>query len=1124
MTARSRQRQAETSRSRARTGQGRAAVAVLIAAGLTVGTGALGATSAQAADAPPGPVLRSSSPPAKAVAGADKLGDNDRELLSEAREKGEKKVTVLLATTKGGAGGVDASVEQLGGLVGYRNDRLGYVRATLPTANVERAVALGGVLKADLKETIQIDDPPVSAATATTSPAAATKPVLGRQPTVNPYLPINETGAAAFRTADPTRDGRGVTIGILDSGVDLDHPALQTTTTGERKIVDWVTAVDPLLEGDASWRPMLTPVTGPAFTVAGKGYTAPAGDLLFNRFSESITRASEPGGDINRDGDTTDVFGVLYRASDNAIWVDQDQDGDFTDGPLLRPYREKFQVGHFGTDDPATPISETSPFVVEFREDVDLTPAGLAGRTADFVNIGIVEDAHGSHVAGITAANNAAIADGAAPGAKLVSSRACTWGGGCTNVALTEGMIDLVANRGVDIVNMSIGGLPALNDGANARSELYTRLIEEYGVQLFISAGNSGPGLNTIGDPSVAAGVVSVGSSISKPTWKSNYGSVVSAAQQMHNFSSRGPREDGGFKPEVVAPGSAVSTVPLWLKQPDVAETDVALPLGYAMFQGTSMASPQAAGAAAVLLSATKADGIAVTPAQLRKALYSTATPIPGVPVQAQGMGLVTVGKAYDLLQRNLATPSYVVDAPVCTPISDFLATPDRGTGVYNRCAVADGGQAVGKAKSYRVTVTRTTGPAGTRPHAVSFRGNDGTFRANRTSVDLPLGKPVALTLTAKPTTEGAHGAVLLLDDKASPGIEGYSLHTVVAARTLKAPAFSSALTGSVERNRTQSMFVEVPEGTEALQVVLSGIATGSQTRWVAVDPYGIPQDSSSSLTCFTNFGNPRACAPTSRAYLDPTPGTWELTVESRRTSPFLANPFTLTAAAQGVTVDPEVLTVPTATVGEPTQATWTVTNDFGPTSVTPKGGALGSAKALRPTIADAASQQYEVVVPAGSSRFDAVISNPADLSADLDLTVFRGAEQVGQSADGDSEEAVTIANPAAGTYTVVVDGYAVPAGTTAYDYRDVVTSPAYGTLAVPAATVKLASGASTPVSGTLTARQTAGEGRQLFGELQVLSDRGALLGTGSVLVQSLTPAGTTPTAARTGQTTATKG
>ena len=88
-------------------------------------------------------------------------------------------------------------------------------------------------------------------------------------------------------------------------------------------------------------------------------------------------------------------------------------------------------------------------------------------------------------------------------------------------------MVDLVVNRNVDVVNMSIGGLPALNDGNNARAQLYDRLINDYGVQMFISAGNSGPGVNTIGDPSVATNVVSVAASVSKDTWLANYGSVV---------------------------------------------------------------------------------------------------------------------------------------------------------------------------------------------------------------------------------------------------------------------------------------------------------------------------------------------------------------------------------------------------------------------------------------------------------------------------------------------------------------------------------------------------------------------------------------------------------------------
>ena len=83
---------------------------------------------------------------------------------------------------------------------------------------------------------------------------------------------------------------------------------------------------------------------------------------------------------------------------------------------------------------------------------------------------------------------------GAAPGAKIVSSRACLFIAGCTAHALIEGMIYVAKQSNVDVINMSIGGLPALNDGNNARCVVYKRLIEQSNVQMFISVGNSGPG------------------------------------------------------------------------------------------------------------------------------------------------------------------------------------------------------------------------------------------------------------------------------------------------------------------------------------------------------------------------------------------------------------------------------------------------------------------------------------------------------------------------------------------------------------------------------------------------------------------------------------------------------
>ncbi|PWR16885.1 serine protease [Micromonospora sicca] len=1081
---------------------------VLAAGAMTVGGGAATASAAPA-----------TTPDASQPTAVETLGAHDAKLLDEAEAKHAPTVTLIIAAKKGSAKKVADGLKGLGASISERYDQVGYLLAKVPTAKVLKAATLPGVSAVDLDETIKLPDPAPEAAPAGAKTAEQGETLAGPggdTGAVNPYMPTNETGAEAFKAAHPEWDGRGVTIGIMDSGIDLDQPALQKTTTGERKIVDWVTATDPL--EDPTWRRMNNEATGPTFSIAGATWTAPAGAYRFNLFRENITAASDPAGDVNRDGDTTDAWGILYDPANGNIWVDVNQNNNFTDDELMRPYKEKFQVGHFGTDSPATAVRDQMPFVVEYRRNVDTSPIGIPG-TWDYVNIGIIEATHGTHVAGITAANdmlgNSAF-DGAAPGAKLVSARACSWGGGCTAAALTTGMADLVINRKVDVVNMSIGGLPALNDGSNARANLYNDLINTYGVQMFISAGNSGPGLNTVGDPSVATDVVSVAANISKDTWLANYGSVVRKDNALFNFSSRGPREDGGFKPSISAPGSAISTAPTWQPGNPVPEAGYPLPPGYQMLNGTSMASPQATGAAALLLSAAKATDKGVTPAALRRAIYTSAKPIAGVPTYGQGYGMFNVPGAWGLLAAGVQTRSYTSAAPVCTELSEnltrynkasgeFEPTPNVGTGVYNRCAADRGGQKVKESRYYEVKLTRTSGPNKGVAHNVAFRGNDGTFTAPQV-VWLPLNKTVTVKVKAKPLTAGAHGAIMTIDDPATSVVDFEVSTVVVASNAVSAPEYSFSGGGSVERNSFTSYFVTVPQGAGALQVNLSGIATGSQTRFIAVNPYGVPVESTASTACYTNFSDAAACKPQERDYQNPIAGVWEIEVESRRTSPALDNPFQLQARVQGVKVEPAVVELPAVTAGAPTEVSWGLTNTFGPVQVTGVGGPLSSVRAERPTIAEGAVQEYLVDVPAGATSFTARIGNTANLGADLDLYVFLGTTEVGRAADGDSEEAVTLKNPAAGTYRVRIDGYAVdgPGTSTAYDYRDSFSATALGSLSAPNTPLSLANGATATLTGTVTALAAPAAGRELYGDLAVTTTEGAVVGRGSVAIGSV--------------------
>ncbi|WP_416530485.1 S8 family serine peptidase [Streptomyces coelicoflavus] len=1086
----------------------RRAARIVLATGLVAALAAVGPVPvALAADGP-----ATTAPPADAAVKSahDKLGSDDADLLAEAKADGEKNVTMMVATAPGRTEQVAKELDSVaGGTVGRTYDELGYVRATVPTAKADSAIAAAAKLSSvhgiDLRDEIPLDDPTPSA-----DGAKGGASHQGRDhyrgpdrwtPAKNPYNPSFETGAVDFVKKHPKADGRGVTIGILDSGVDLGHPALQKTTTGERKIVDWVTATDPVVDGDRTWRPMTTSVSGPTFTYGGQTWTAPAGSYRVSTFLESYTTGGDAAGDANRDGDTTDSWGVLYDAEAGTVRVDLNDNHDFSDDTPMKPYKDGFQVGYFGTDDPKTDVAERQPFVVEIRKDVVYNSAGAK---ADFVNIGVIESEHGTHVAGLAAANGlfGGRMDGAAPGAKIVSSRACTWSGGCTNVALTEGMFDLVVNRGVDIVNMSIGGLPALNDGNNARAELYTRLIDTYGVQLVISAGNSGPGANTIGDPGLADKVISVGASISRETWAANYGSAVKTKYQMMPFSSRGPREDGGFTPTLTAPGAAINSIQTWMPGAPVPEAGYDLPAGYGMLQGTSMASPQAAGASALLLSAAEQARIDLTPAKLRTALTSTADHIKGVQAYEEGAGLIDVPEAWKAIRHGATAHEYTVEAPVDTAIDQFLETPGYGTGLYDR----EGGLKAGQKKTYEITLTRTTGPDRAVRHELDFENNAGhTFRiVGRDEVKLPLNQPVTVKVEARPGSAGLKSAILEVDDPSTEGVDRQILTTVVVSAPLK---YDFSAKGSVQRNSTESYFVTVPEGAKSLEVAIGGLKGESQTRFISIHPYGVPSDNTSTPYCYNNYLDGNGCRPDVRAYAEPQPGVWEVEVEARRTSPLLDNPYRLDVTVLGAAFDPQVVTVPEAEAGTPADASWTVTNEYAALEGKLVGGPLGSSESSRPTIKQGETATSTVEVPEGAESLDVAIGGVSDASADLDLTVYKDGAVVAQSADGDSEESVSLAKPAAGTYTVAVAGYSVPSGSTEYDYRDVYFSAGLGSVTVDdAATVRLGTGDSATVTGSVTALAAAPEGREFFGRVQLVNAHGTVAGLGSVRIGKVVP------------------
>jgi hypothetical protein len=675
---------------------------------------------------------------------------------------------------------------------------------------------------------------------------------------------------------------------------------------------------------------------------------------------------------------------------------------------------------------------------------------------------------------------------------------------------------------------MSIGGLPALNDGNTTRAVLYNRLMDDNNVQMFFSAGNDGAGTNTIGDPAVVSKAMGVGAYITRKTWQRNYGSDANFRDNLHPFSSRGPAEDGAFKPNIVAPGAAISSTPLWQNGAPVGGT-YTLPPGYAMMNGTSMAAPQATGAAALLISAAKQqhhghhhgdDDMFWKPAQLRMAMSSSARFIHGYNASDQGNGLINVERAWDLLRDELEPVGITSRVEVHTLLSDFLADPGHGPGIYDREGVTRG-----QSYTRRYTFTRTSGSHHQIKYDLDWVGNDGTFSTTRDWIMLDLNEPTTLDVRVKPNTTGIHSAILRLFEHGhghhgDDAIAYETMNTVLVPDVFTAAnGYTVTKTGMAGRNHVDRYFFRVPAGDPVLRVDLSGPdgnpGTG-QVRFLRFHPWGLGVDSNASTSCYAPPPTGGGCAtgsPYMRTVDGADAGVWEVTVEARRTSDVAWALYTLKASLYGVAVTPNPDVIPDAQVGVPVARSYSLHNSFASFTGQAVGSPLGSARRGVFTIANHEQQAYLTTIPAGSTSFRATIGGPSDAAADLDLFVYLCSDPScttktlrGQSADGDAEESVTIANPEAGTWQVFIDGFNVPAGTTTYNYVDIFANPGLGSVAVTDASAPRPNGASWTVPGTVTAGAIPEAGRVLLGAVNVMTDDGVKVGSNEVVVEHVSP------------------
>ncbi len=189
---------------------------------------------------------------------------------------------------------------------------------------------------------------------------------------------------------------------------------------------------------------------------------------------------------------------------------------------------------------------------------------------------------------------------GMAPGANLIGIKVCDSTGSCTFDAILNG-IEFAINESADIISMSLGG-PVL--GYDVLMIAVDQANYVYNITPIIAAGNEGPGYYTIASPAAAEGAIAVGAATKTNT--------------IARFSSWGPNPiNYDIKPDITAYGR------------HVISTIAAEPSGYppgtyliAIGSGTSFSTPMVSGIVALIKEAHPD----WTPEMIRSALISTAT------------------------------------------------------------------------------------------------------------------------------------------------------------------------------------------------------------------------------------------------------------------------------------------------------------------------------------------------------------------------------------------------------------------------------------------------------------------------------------------------------------------
>lgn len=196
------------------------------------------------------------------------------------------------------------------------------------------------------------------------------------------------------------------------------------------------------------------------------------------------------------------------------------------------------------------------------------------------------DNGHGTHVAGIIAGNGRYSNGkyrGMAPEAMLVGIKILDEEGSGRLSDVISGIewcLDSLTALNIRVLNLSIGSEVQESYRTDPLCRITTAAWEK-GITVCAAAGNSGPKFGSINTPGINPVIITVGNLDDQNT-------LTDIDDILAPSSSRGPTPDRLIKPDLVAPGTNI--------------TSLKVGGGYTTLSGTSMATPLVTGAVALIL------------------------------------------------------------------------------------------------------------------------------------------------------------------------------------------------------------------------------------------------------------------------------------------------------------------------------------------------------------------------------------------------------------------------------------------------------------------------------------------------------------------------------------------